>query len=287
MENSTKTENTIDLRRLWMLLRAHIWAIIAWAVGLGAVGFVLAAFVVEPKYTSTTQILVNQKRNTTDAGQAFNAQQADVQLINTYKDIVTSPVILKDASKWLKNPTEVVKPAKKAKYKTLADGTKKLVSPAEPAVVRRAGRGYSISATEMQRAISVNTQQNSQVFTISSKSNDPEKAQAIANAVAQTFKSKIKSIMNVNNVTIVSPASRGTKTFPKTSLFTLAGIVLGLIISIALIVLRDSFNTTVRDDDYLTKELGLTNLGHVSHFHLSNNFSINKKNNNSGKKKRV
>lgn len=287
MENSTKTENTIDLRRLWMLLRAHIWAIITWAVGLGAVGFVLAAFVVEPKYTSTTQILVNQKRNTTDAGQAFNAQQADVQLINTYKDIVTSPVILKDASKWLKNPTEVVKPAKKAQYKTLADGTKKLVSPAEPAVVRRAGRGYNVSAKEMQKAVSVSTQQQSQVFTISAKSNDPEKAQSIANAVAQTFKSKIKSIMNVNNVTIVSPAARGTKTFPRTSLFTLAGIVLGLIISIVLIVLRDSFNTTVRDDDYLTKELGLTNLGHVSHFHLSNDFSINKKDNKSSKKKRV
>ena len=287
MENSTKTENTIDLRRLWMLLLAHIWAIIAWVVGLGAVGFVLAAFVVEPKYTSTTQILVNQKRGETDANQAFNAQQADVQVINTYKDIVTSPVILKDASKWIKNPTEVVKPAKKAKYRILADGTKKLVSPDEPAVVRRAGRGYNVSAKEMQKAVSVTTQQQSQVFTISAKSNDPEKAQAIANAVAQTFKNKIKSIMNVNNVTIVSPAARGTKTFPRTSLFTLAGIVLGLIISIALIVLRDSFNTTVRDDDYLTKELGLTNLGHVSHFHLSNDFSINKKDNKSGKKKRV
>lgn len=287
MENSTKTENTIDLRRLWMLLRAHIWAIVAWTIGLGAVGFVLAAFVVEPKYTSTTQILVNQKRNNNDANQAYNAQQADVQLINTYKDIVTSPVILKDASKWIKNPTEVVKPAKKAKYKTLADGTKKLVSPAEPAVVKRAGRGYNVSDKEMQKAISVSTQQQSQVFTISAKSNDPEKAQAIANAVARTFKRKIKRIMNVNNVTIVSPASRGIKTFPRTTLFTLAGFVLGLIISIALIVLRDSFNTTVRDDDYLTKKLGLTNLGHVSHFHLSNDFSINKKDNKSGKKKRV
>ncbi|GFI20602.1 YveK family protein [Lactobacillus johnsonii] len=287
MENSTKTENTIDLRRLWMLLRTHIWSIVLWAVGLGVVGFVLAAFVVEPKYTSTTQILVNQKRNENDANQAFNAQQADVQVINTYKDIVTSPVILKDASRWIKNPTEVVKPAKQAKYRTLADGTKKLVSPAEPAVVRRAGRGYNVSAKEMQKAVSVSTQQQSQVFTISAKSNDPEKAQAIANAVAQTFKSKIKDIMNVNNVTIVSPASRGIKTFPKTTLFTLAGIVLGLIISIALIILGDSFNTTVRDDDYLTKELGLTNLGHVSHFHLSNNFSIKNENNNSGKKKRV
>ena len=287
MENSTKTENTIDLRRLWMLLRAHIWAIIAWVVGLGAVGFVLAAFVVEPKYTSTTQILVNQKRSEDNAGQALTAQQADIQVINTYKDIVTSPVILKSASRFIKNPTEVVKPAKKAKYRTLADGTRKLVSPAEPAVVRRAGRGYNVSAKEMQKAVSVTTQQQSQVFTISAKSNDPEKAQAIANAVAQTFKSKIKRIMNVNNVTIVSPASRGTKTFPKTSLFTLAGIVLGLIISIALIVLRDSFNTTVRDDDYLTKELGLTNLGHISHFHLSNKFSINDNDSNSGKKKRV
>ena len=287
MENSTKTENTIDLRRLWMLLRAHIWAIIAWVVGLGAVGFVLAAFVVEPKYTSTTQILVNQKRNENDPNQAYNAQQADVQVINTYKDIVTSPVILKDASKWIKNPTEVVKPAKKAKYKTLADGTKKLVSPAEPAVVRRAGRGYNVSAKEMQKAVSVSTQQNSQVFSISAKSNNPDKAQAIANAVAQTFKNKIKRIMNVNNVTIVSPAARGTKTFPKTTLFTLAGVILGLIISIALIALSDSFNTTVRDDDYLTKELGLTNLGHISHFHLSNKFSINDNDSNSGKKKRV
>lgn len=270
-----------------MLLRAHIWAIIAWVVGLGAVGFILAAFVVEPEYTSTAQILVNQKRGETDANQAFNAQQADVQVINTYKDIVTSPVILKDASKWIKNPTEVVKPAKKAKYKTLADGTKKLVSPAEAAVVRRAGRGYNVSVREMQQSISVATQQQSQVFTISAKSNDPAKARAIANAVAQAFKRNIKSIMNVNNVTIVSPASLGAKTFPKTSLFTLAGIILGLIIGMALVILRDSFNTTVRDDDYLTKELGLTNLGHVSHFRLSNDFNVNKKDNNSGKKKRV
>src|SRR5699024_5783771 len=102
-----------------------------------------------------------------------------------------------------------------------------------------------------------------------------------------TFKNKIKSIMNVNNVTIVSPASVGAKTFPKTTLFTLAGVVLGLIISVALIILRDSFNTTVRDDDYLPKELGLTNLGNVSNFHLSNEFSINNNDKSLSKKKRV
>src|SRR5699024_12662647 len=103
-----------------MLLRAHIWSIILWAIGLGAVGFVLAAFVADPKYTSTTQILVNQKRNAVDAAKRYNSQQDDVQVINTYKDIVTRAVMLKDASDWIKNPTEVKKTIQHVKYKTVA-----------------------------------------------------------------------------------------------------------------------------------------------------------------------
>lgn len=31
-------------------------------------------------------------------------------------------------------------------------------------------------------------------------------------------------------------------------------------------------DTTIKDDDFMTKELGLTNLGHINHFHLNHNF---------------
>lgn len=276
METSKQTtENTIDLRRLLHLLRAHLMMIIVWALGLGVLGFALAQFAITPRYTASTQILVNQKRGT-DPNAAYAAQQADVNLINTYKDIITSPVILKDASKWLANPTEVVKPAVKAKYTTLQDGTRRLVRKAQPAEVRRVGRSYDISANELSKSVKVATQQNSQVFTLSATSDDPQQARAIANAVARSFKNKIKSIMNVNNVTIVAEATTPqNKSFPNTKLFTLAGILLGLIISVAWIIIRDSMNTTVRDDSYLTDELGLVNLGQVSHFKLSNKFNIN------------
>lgn len=287
MENNKTQENTIDLRRLWILLKSHILGILIWAVGLGIVGYALANFVIAPKYTATTQILVNQKNASKDAGQAFNTQQADIQVINTYKDIITSPVILKDASKWLANPTEVVRKAEKAKYTTLADGTRRLVRRGRPAEVRRVGDGYNISASQLAKSVSVQTQQQSQVFTLSATSDDPDHARMIANAVARSFKKKIKSIMNVNNVTIVAAATTPQqKSFPNTKLFTLAGVILGLIISIAFIIIRDSMNTTVRDDSYMTDELGLTNLGQVSHFKLSNKFSV-KDSTKDNKKRRV
>lgn len=282
-----QTENTIDLRILWLLIKSHILRILIWTVGLGIVGYALANFVIQPKYTATTQILVNQKHNANDANQAYTTQQADIQVITTYKDIITSPVILKDASKWLANPTEVVRKAEKAQYTTLADGTRRLVRKGHPAEVRRVGDGYNISASQLAKAVSVKTQQQSQVFTLSATSNDPDHARMIANAVARSFKNKIKSIMNVNNVTIVAPATTPQqKSFPNTKLFTLAGAVLGLIISVAFIVIRDSMNTTVRDDSYMTDELGLTNLGQVSHFKLSNKFSV-KKSVSDDKKRRV
>ena len=48
----------------------------------------------------------------------------------------------------------------------------------------------------------------------------------------------------------------------------------------AVILIREMTNTTVRDDSYLSQELGLTNLGHVAHFHVSSSFKLIKRNNN-------
>lgn len=286
MEEKATQTNTIDLKHLWGLVKSNIWRIIIWTIGLGIIGFALAAFVIPPKYSSNTQILVNQKKDRNDPNAAYTMQQANIQVINTYKDLITSPVVLKDASSYLENPTKVVKKAKPAVYRRNAEGNRVLVSKARPAVVERDGKSYDISAKKLQGMLSVQTQQNSQVFTITAKANTPEKAQAVANAVANSFKKKITSIMDVNNVTIVSSGSKGVKSFPNTKLFTLAGLVIGFLISLAIIIIRDAMNTTVRSDEYLTKELGLTNLGTVTHFRLSNNFKVNNKDN-SNKGKRV
>ena len=278
MEQEQKqTDNTIDLTQLLQLCRRHIWALILWSVGLALVGWGIANFVISPKYSSSAQILVNQKNGRNDPNAAYAAQQANMQLVTTYKDIITSHVILQDASNRLANPVKVVKKAKPAKYRTTDDGRKVLVRKAQPAVIERDGKAYSVSAKQLASSISVTTQQQSQVFSVSAKADTPEKAKAEANAVARSFRDQIPNIMNINNVTIVAPATNGVQSSPNVKMFTLAGFVIGLVLTFAVILIREMTNTTVRDDTYLTQELGLTNLGHVAHFHVSSSFKLIKK----------
>lgn len=278
MEQEQKqTDNTIDLTQLLQLCRRHIWALIFWSVGLALVGWGIANFVISPKYSSSAQILVNQKNGRNDPNAAYAAQQANMQLVTTYKDIITSHVILQDASNRLANPVKVVKKAKPAKYRTTDDGRKVLVRKAQPAVIERDGKAYSVSASQLASSISVTTQQQSQVFSVSAKADTPEKAKAEANAVARSFRDQIPNIMNINNVTIVAPATNGVQSSPNVKMFTLAGFVIGLVLTFAVILIREMTNTTVRDDSYLSQELGLTNLGHVAHFHVSSSFKLIKK----------
>lgn len=267
-EQQNNEEVTIDLRRLFILIRKHIISILIWMIGLGLIAYGVSEYVLVPKYTASTQLLVNRK--TADANQAYANQQADINAVTTYKDIITSNVILKGASKYLANPVTLVKkatPAKKAVYKTNDDGTRTLVKKAvkaKPAVYKRESKSYSISPSELASAVSVTTTTSSQVFTLSATAETPAKAQAIANAVAKEFKEQIPKIMDVNNVTIVAEAPKGTKSFPKVSMFTAIGVLAGLVISLLIIIIKDLSDTTVRDDSFMTNELGLTNLGEIA-----------------------
>lgn len=241
---SEKNTNAIDLQHLWKLFVQHVRMILIWTVGLGVIAWGIAAFVIPAKYTATTQILVNQRNSNDNNGQAYTNQQADIQMINTYKDIITNQVILKSASKQLANPS----------------GSQ---------------RAYELSVAKLKDSLTVTTQTNSQVSSLSAEAGNPTEAKVIANTVAKIFKKQIRSMMNVNNVTIVSEATAPTsQSFPNKKLFALAGLVLGFLISYVYVLLRDLTDTTVRDNDFMTNELGLTNLGQVGEIYMPADFEF-------------
>lgn len=277
-EQQNNEEVTIDLRRLFILIKKHFISILIWMIGLGLIAYGVSEYVLVPKYTASTQLLVNRK--SADVNQAYANQQADVNAITTYKDIITSRVILKGASKYLANPVTVVRkatPAKKAVYRTDDDGTRVLVKKAvkaKPAVIKRDGKSYSVSASELSSAVSVTTTTSSQVFSLSATAETPEKAQAIANAVAKEFKKQIPSIMDVNNVTIVAEASKGTRSFPNVKMITAVGALAGLVVSLLIIIIKDLSDTSVRDDSFMEKELGLINLGEVSSIRMPKDWTF-------------
>lgn len=219
----------MDVTHLISILKKNILPIILWGIG-GLVVAVLYVFIIAtPQYKSSIDLLVNQKTDNTQA--QYTAQQTDLQAVNTYKDVLRKPVILTPVSKQLKRTSN---------YK---GGTKKL-----------------------QKTVSIDNELNSRVISVSVKDSNAYVAADAANMIGETFTKKIKKIMKVDNVTVVSTAKPDTHPVsPNKKLFVLIGLVAGIFIGALIAVLKDVFDTAVHDADYLTNELGITNLGMVYH----------------------
>ena len=221
--------NVLELRQLWHIIQKHLFALIFMAIIGACAGYGVAKFVIAPTYSASTSMLVNRSADDTSTATAnLSDQQADVQLINTYKNLIISSNVLGAVSDKLENPAPiVVQKAKDAVYDTLADGTRRLVTPAQKEITKPSNKTkYQLSVDELKSMVTITSQQNSQVFSINVKSKDPKLAADVANEVADVFKDKIGGFMKINNVSIIDSAKVNKKPVsPNTKLFTLAGLV--------------------------------------------------------------
>ena len=230
-------ETVIDLGRLLLTLKKNLFSIIAWAVVGLIISLVVLFIFIEPKYSATTDILVNQKNDNVQT--QYAAQQADLGAVTTYEDILKRSVILSPVLKEVK-----------------------------------ARDNYKGSLGDLQKSVSVSNETNSKIISVTVTDKDAYTAADVANTVAKTFKEKIVKMMKIDNVTIVSSAKpNATPVFPKKTLGALVGIVLGALIGVAIAIVRELTDKTVKDMDFLTDEVGLTSLGTVFHIEDENAFA--------------
>lgn len=272
-------DNVIELSQLWQIVKKYWFGLIFMAIIGAGVGYSIAKFVISPTYSSSTSMLVN--RSTEDASTTnanLSDQQADVQLISTYKNLITSSNVLGTVSDELAHPAPVVvKKAREAVYQTLADGTNVLVTPAQEEVTKQSNKkGYKLSVDDLKGMVSVSSQTNSQVFSIDVKSNDAQLSAKIANEVASVFKAKIGNFMNINNVSIIDKATVNKKPVaPNVTLFTFAGLVVFASLSFILVMIKELTSTTIKSSDEVVELLGITNLGTISYIKPIKKFSMN------------
>ncbi|MCV3324565.1 Wzz/FepE/Etk N-terminal domain-containing protein [Pediococcus ethanolidurans] len=92
-------DQTVSFDFFIRLVRKYWRAIVSFTL----VGLIVAAgltfFVITPKYQSSVQILVNRKN--TNAATEYAGQQADVQMITTYKELIAGQVVLKPTQQQL------------------------------------------------------------------------------------------------------------------------------------------------------------------------------------------
>ncbi|MDG9744689.1 MULTISPECIES: YveK family protein [Leuconostoc] len=270
--------NVLELRQLWHIIQKHFFALIFMAIIGACAGYGVAKFVIAPTYSASTSMLVNRSADDTSTATAnLSDQQADVQLINTYKNLIISSNVLGTVSDELENPAPiVVQKAKDAVYDTLADGTRRLVTPAQKEITKPSNKKkYYLSVDELKSMVTISSQQNSQVFSINVKSKDPKLAADVANEVADVFKDKIGGFMKINNVSIIDSAKANKKPVsPNTKLFTWAGLVVVGGLTFLYMLIKELADTTIKSPDEVSQLFGMTNLGVIGHVKPIKNFSM-------------
>ncbi|WP_270746961.1 YveK family protein [Leuconostoc lactis] len=269
--------NVLELRQLWDIIRKHFFAILFMAIIGAGLGFGIAKFLIAPTYSASTSMLVNRSNDNNNASVNLSDQQADVQIINTYKNLVISSNVLGDVSKQLKHPEPiVVQEAKPAEYRTLADGTQRLIAPAQEEITKPSSqKTYNLSVDQLKKMVTISNQQNSQVFSINVKAKNPKEAAVVANTVADSFKNKIGDFMKINNVSIIDSAkASNVPVAPNTKLFALVGLVLLGGLTFLIVLAKELSDTTVKSPDEVSQLFGLTNLGALGHIKKIGKFDM-------------
>ncbi|PFP16980.1 capsular biosynthesis protein [Priestia megaterium] len=220
-------EETISLRELFAVLRKRLWLIVLITIIAATVSAVISFFVLTPVYESKTQILVNQAKNDQ---QLYNNQtvQTNVQLINTYNDIITSPAIL----------DKVVKELKLDK-----------------------------SAADLSDQIQVTSAQDSQVAQIVVQDTSAKRAADIANTTAGVFQKQVPKLMNVDNVKVLSKAALGenpSPVKPQPLLNVAIAIVVGLMVGVGLSFLLEYLDNTLKTEQDIENILELPVMGVIT-----------------------
>ncbi|MDM5201151.1 Wzz/FepE/Etk N-terminal domain-containing protein [Fictibacillus enclensis] len=219
-------EETISLKDIYQTIRKRLMLIALITIVAVAIAGVISYFVLTPIYQSSTQILVNQEKSDKDTPD-YNQVQTNVQMVNTYSVIIKSPAIL---SKVIDN------------------------------------LDLNTTVEALNSKLSVNSEQNTQVFNVTVQDEDPKRAVDIANNIASTFQKQVPSIMKIDNVSVLSKAElkeNPSPIKPNPMMNMAIGLVIGLMLGVGLAFLLEYMDNTLKTEQDIEALLGLPVLGTI------------------------
>lgn len=217
--------NTIGMLDLFKLLKKRWWVIVLLTLAGAGLTTILTNYVLIPQYTTTTQLLVSRQDMNTQSIE-LGEIETNIQMINTYRDIIEDPVVIDKVRNELEN---------------------------------------NLSENELQQKIDVITQDDSQIFGIKVTDTDPNRAAEIANLVADTFQENINGIINVENVAILSKAKVNSDPIsPNLLLNQIVGLLVGFLLGLILSIILETMDKKVHDEKIITEKLGWIHLGSIT-----------------------
>ena len=208
----------IDIKKLWFAVWNRIWVVALSSVICGVLAFLFTMYMITPLYKSSAMFYVNNSDLSLD-GTSLSLSSSDISasksLVDTYIVILKSRACLND-------------------------------------VIDYAELNYTYS--ELGGMISAASVSSTEVFKVVVTSPDAKEAEKIANAIAYILPKRITDIVEGTSAKVVDyavvAAAPSSPSRPKN---TVVGLMIGFLLSVGFIVLRELFDTTIRTEDDITQ----------------------------------
>ena len=221
-------DENMSVEHMFDVVKKYFPFILLLTLLFGMIVLAFTLFFMTPKYEAQTQILVSQSERST----SFNNLdiETSLQLINTYGDIIESPIVLNDVIDRLE---------------------------------------LTETAEELAAKINIVTEESSQVINITVTDEGQSRAAVIANELSDVFQEKVTEVMSVDNVSVLAPANivdNPVQVSPDPVLNTIIGLFIGAVTGIVIAFLRTYLDRSVRTPEEVEKHLGLPVLGVTTKF---------------------
>ena len=229
-------EEEINILDYLILVRKYTMRI----VGATVIGVILSLIFmmlfVDRQYKSEAQLLVNQS-NASETAIQYNDIQTNVNLVNTYKDIISGNAVLEQVN---------------------------------------ANLGNVFTVSQLRGAISVEQSANSQAFYISAIMESPTDAQNVVNNVITVFEDTLLDVYgeDVSSIYVMSQASYNPmQVSPNVFQYALIGGMIGFMLMVGIALVQELLDTRIKSVEDLTSMglIHLTDLNELTDTQIRNN----------------
>lgn len=205
----------ISLQEIIDLLKENWKLILITTVSLMVIVGIFTAFFISKEYSSSTTLIVGKPMDYGNNSVSETASQLNInqKLVGTYSEIAKSKSVLTEVNSSL---------------------------------------GLDISNGALAEMISVSTVNDTELIKIAVTSEDPVLAATIANKTVEIFMKNVAELMKIDNLQVVDVAEvNSNPVAPNTKLNIAIAFLLGIVISVFIIFIREALNTTVKTVDDL------------------------------------
>ena len=237
--NTSNDIEQVDIKRMIEIVLERIVSIVIITIIFGMITFALSEFFITPKYESSITMYVNNRKSTAEEISETKTLSSDIvasqQLVPTYIEMIKSNNVLQEVCDVIKEKT-----------------------------------GEKFTVGKIKRMLNVEAVSNTEIIRVSVRTEQSVMSREIANTIASVAPDKIQKFIERSDVRIIDKAKLSTNPVsPNVRNNTILGALLGLVLSISFILLKELFDVRVKSADDLVARFNLPVLGTIPEINVS------------------